>query len=232
MRRSFRKLLLWILVSALFGCSNGKLDKRTAAKELETSLDLWTADVFVDTGLVGLNCSYLDEGKQSAKPIDPLHDVDFIVAVKAGYLTVVPVGPESWKVEFTPKGQQFIASHNARPSTYEGQQGCDFKQWALVVAQPKLVSIVDVASDERLAQAVYDYQWVPTELGRELRAEGQTYAKLTQEERDKLALRINYGIGLFGLKLPIPVPSDDISDAIRTKQAFKKHNDGWHDSFE
>jgi hypothetical protein len=228
MRRISGRVLTLGFVCFLCGCSSGRLDKKTAAEHLASALETSSAHLFVETGVVGLHCSYLDDdGTQQDRHDNPNQSPDLVVALRAGYVTADPQGPDSWRISLTPKGQALVNSQHLTPIHLKGQKGCNFDQWYFIIANPKLVNVIDVSSDTRLAEVVYDWQWVPTDVGRALQRNGDLYSKLTENEREALHTRLNLLLKVYGLELPIPVPSEDIANVVRSKKAFKKYDSGW-----
>ncbi|HWX56669.1 MAG TPA: hypothetical protein VN176_18955 [Verrucomicrobiae bacterium] len=183
-------------------------------------------ELIVAAGRVGAHC-YLHEpgGKKDLIDKSPAKDIATTVAEKAGYVTVVPNGKDSWQVTLTEKGK---ASLGRNPYYgHEVYEGCDFQNARFAVARNHIVDVTGVtplANNGTTCEAEYSWLWIPTELGKALQVDGSVYKQLTQQQRDDLRAVLN--LGAAGERLEVPVP--DNKDLSRNKFTFRKVGDGWY----
>jgi hypothetical protein len=228
-----KKAWALVVLVLLLGCS--KLSKGRATDLLSGYLESNENTLSLDVGRVDARCIYEPDVAKYVHSKEPMTIPGTFVAVKAGYATVTPDGAGFWKVSLTAKGQAVVDSQHSSPVPHTVRNGCDFQTMLLAVARPRLVRVLQVTADDRLAVAQFEWKWVPTELGAALRSDGAVYQSLTETERRELAHLLGARILSSDFPLSLPVPADDMSNYERSKAGFKKHNDGWqldHVSYE
>lgn len=221
----------WCLALAclLLGCSNGQLDRNTAAKAIDARFKDDITGIFVETGRVGPHCAYQDkDGRVGPLDLTPDKDVDVMVAIAAGYLTMRPDGPDYWQLTLTDKGKaapnmegvegvKVLRSQHDRDTL----NGCDFRPFTFAVAYKEVVKITGISGDKDARVVEFDWKWTPTELGRALRADGDVYRKLTPEQRQHLLP--HSPVAVVFVRIPVP-PEEEINHGMAP---FKKYDDGW-----
>jgi hypothetical protein len=219
-----RRLAL-ICFCLLLGCSGNTLDRDTALKELNSKFRAKRRDLMFNIGRVGSHCSTVDlgEGKRGEIDLDPGKKIATIVAMKGGYVTVVPDGKDYWKVDLTARGKSFMDAQRKHPYGNEKQKGCDFEQVEFPIAEGSVLEVTGITEGEALRGVDFQWKWQPTELGVRLREDGDIYSMLTPAQREDLAYMLN--VGETGVRLPVPLPPADSS--IRSTVRFKKYDDGW-----
>jgi hypothetical protein len=217
-----RKIAI-LLLGCVVGCSSSKqLDKNTAAAELKPYLQGGDNVLFITIGRVGTNCVELDSaGRETKFELNPMSNINTIVAQRAGYATVTPEGKGFWKVALTEQGSAALAATNATPYAHNARKDCDYQQVDFLLATPELVNVLDVTVDENAPQVDYFWRWKVTALGQMLRRDGKVFSTLDPLQQAELQTHI---FGLVEL-LPLPVPPEDFSGHATVK--FQRTVDGW-----
>jgi hypothetical protein len=208
-----------LLLSVLIGCSSKMMDNKTAEEKMTRSLRTDRYSLFMQIGRVGSNCgSDSVQGIELTKNLTPTSSEVTLAAKALGYITIVPDGPNFWKVELTEKGKSAI---DRKPYGKTTENGCDYQQVNLPLATRELVKITGITADENNPEVEYLWRWKPTEFGEALREGGAAFVVLTPDQRSELVQ------GMMGghPDLPIPVPPGDFVAKGVTR--FKKFTDGW-----
>jgi hypothetical protein len=210
----------FLLLCLLTACSGSKMmDNKTATERVEYYLKYQHSSIVVEIGRVAKDCgTKLYEGQEASLGVDPSSDVSILVNQAAGYISVVPDGPDFWKIELTEKGKAAVIGN---PFPEPPLKGCDFHNVRLIVGTPELVRVTGVTADERNPEVEYLWKWNLTELGKELREGGKANAILKPDQRDLLS---KYGIS--GVRsMPIPAPPEETVQ--KDVMKFERFTDGW-----
>lgn len=215
-----------LLIGCLLGCSGGSnsklMDKNTAAAEIKPYLHAGDNVLFFNVGRLGTNCVELDSaGRERKVDLNPVSNINTIVAQRAGYATVTPDGKGFWKVALTEQGSAVQAAANGKPYAPNARSGCNYQQVDFLVATPELVNVVDVTADENAPKADYLWKWNVTALGQMLRRDGKVFSTLDPLQQAELQTHIH---GLVE-PLPLPVPPEDFIGHGTVK--FQRMIDGW-----
>jgi len=213
---------LVLLLCMLPGCSIGKLDTQTATQEIQSRFKLNNSSIIITVGRVSEHCIlYTENGVEHERGIKPEQDIDTVVGLKAGYLTVTRDGGDFWKISLTEKGKTAHDSSWSDP-TPNTSNGCDYQDYGFVVARPELVGVTGISGDRNMARVDYQYKWVPTELGQALRKNGAIYSQLTDMQRILLSVSSHDS---YNVKIPRPVPAEG---QLQTDTAiFQKRGGRW-----
>ncbi len=151
-----KEKLQLVFLCLLLGCSSspyGRLDKRTAAKVIQSRLDNQLMAVKVEIGRVGSHCAFANNKRRQTadglipeyigEDLSPGHNGRLSVAVKAGYVVAAPDGEGYWQVSLTDKGR---AAMDARLGSSERNEikGCDYQRSGFVVATEKLIKVTGI----------------------------------------------------------------------------------------
>jgi len=223
MRNNLAPGSLLLVFCTLLGCSKGTLDRKTAAKEIQSHLDVSSNILVVELGRVGPNCAFVDkkDGRQVSQDLSPDKALSLVVAIKAGYIAAVADGGGYWKTSLTETGKAAQAADWRDAPYHNDLSQCDYRLSAFRIAAPELVRVNGISGDEKSPDVDFEWKWTPTELGKALRKNGDVYSKLTSQQQT----RLQYVIQTDGLKVPIPVPDD--GERQKDTAAFKKYDDGW-----
>lgn len=208
------------LIGLLLGCSNGKLDRSTAAKQIRTHFEHNESVMAVPIGKFGLNCY----GKED---LDKLSSdlISTTVALRAGYVEGPPSDGTSWTTNLTDKGRRAEdSSRQASDTSHKELKDCNYRHAAFVVAHPDLARVTGISGDEKEPDVDFEWHWVATELGAGLRQNGVIYTQLDPLEKARLSSILQAGAAV-NLIVPIPVPDEGETKKETTK--FKKYDDGW-----
>jgi hypothetical protein len=220
----------WCLLLAgfLLGCSNGKLDRKSAAKEIQSHFNDAQSSIVVQIGRVSSHCVHVNQrdGKEVEQDLNPQTSLGTIVAAKVGYVTVAPDGDAFWKVSLTDKGTRAQDPSWQVSGAYHNQlKGCDYRLSAFVVAHPEVSSITGISGEEKEPVVDFEWRWIATELGAALRDNGSVYSQLTPQQRAALTSVIHPEVYTSAIRLPVPVPAD--AQVEKETVRFRKYDDGW-----
>jgi hypothetical protein len=208
-----------LMLCLLTGCSSKGLSEGTVKKELQPRLEKQMVFATVALGRIGSHCQREWEGKIEAADLTPDKDLDMVAAQAGGYITVVPDGPDYWRVSLTDKGKTAPDAEKYKIREYKSSlAGCDLKFHAIAVAHPEFARVVDIQRAQDAWNVSFTWKWAPTEFGRGLQKGGDIYSKLTPDQASHLSDRL----GRRGMALPIPVTTDEIP----MKAEFKMGTDG------
>jgi hypothetical protein len=216
------------LACLLLGCSNGKLDRKIAAKEIQSHFKDNQSTIVVEVGRVSSHCAYVNkrDGKEVTQDLNPETALNAVVAIKAGYVSATPDGADFWKVSLTDKGQRVQDPSWQVSGAYHNQlKGCDYRFSSFPIAHPELVKITGISGDETSPDVDFEWGWTATELGAALREHGAVYAQLTPQQREALSSVIQGDPSPAVFKVPLPVPPEGQTEKESVK--FKKYDDGW-----
>lgn len=223
------KKWLLALLGFLLGCSSGKLDRKIAAKEIQSHFNGNQSTIVVEVGRVSSHCAYVNQkdGREVAQDLNPQTSLRTEVAIKAGYVTATPDGAEFWQVNLTDKGRRVQDPSWQVSGAYHNQlKGCDYRFSSFPVANPELVSITGISGSEAEPDVDFEWKWTPTELGVNLRENGAVYSQLTPQQREALSSEIQRDPSTAAFKVPVPVPPERQTEKETVK--FKKYDGGWH----
>ena len=214
-------LWLALFLCAMLGCSHGKLDRNTAAAQISQQLATMGPHDEFEIGRIGSKCAYNPETHEQLS-IDPNHDIGYVLAVKAGYASVVPDGQGDWKTSLTTAGK--AANPYEMKSWHITGKGCDYTKMIIRVAKPVLVRVSGIIQqDDHTAVVDFEWKWELSELAKKLRENGEVYSSMTKEEKYLANGIFQY----YAPPLPVPVPADADSKIQQDKLMFIKYDDGW-----
>lgn len=171
--------VLGVLALTVLTTGCGHLSEREAVRVLENSEAGRPKELFVDLGFLNSRCGQSPRSGKYAV----LHKVDVI--------SVAPNG-QSTEVFTTKRGDRVFKQVGAKPletGNYvkvTGQWRCNFRTWAVPIAQRELTGVKITPSGSQTYEVIYSWKWKPNPLGEAFQADSPVYRKLNTREQASL----------------------------------------------
>lgn len=231
-----KKILLIALFGLLVACSRSveSPTKQTVKKMINSNYASFSRTLHFDIGRTGTKCFYPFSGERNEEPMDigyrPETDIETVVAVSAGLITVKPVGTDHWDLGLTDKAKQVMSAESIQQKYHRVGNGCDEYEVSFPIATAYVETVKDPSAEGGTFAFPYSWKWRITELGETLRQDGPVYSRLTPTQRHDLEEKTNisFGTGFESVPvLPYPVPSEAENAPHWGTALFTKKSNGW-----
>jgi hypothetical protein len=171
--------VLGVLALASLAAGCGHLSEKDAVRVLENSEAGRPKEVFVDLGFLNSRCG---QSPRSGK---------YAVLHKLGVIKVAPSG-QSMEVFTTKSGDRVFKEVGAKPvetANYvkvTGQWRCNFRTWAVPVAERELTGVKITPNGIQTYEVIYSWKWKPNPLGKAFQADSPVYKMLNTREQASL----------------------------------------------
>jgi hypothetical protein len=231
-RKNMNKFWLIFVLLLLVSCS-AKLTadlppKDEVLQEINARYVVLQKAIAFDIGRTGTECYFPGVGEPFDIGYRPETDLETVVAVKAGLVTVKPAETNHWDVSLTEKGKSVLSADGSKPIHHRVGNGCDEYQVSFPIARAHAYDLADPKQELDTYEYTYSWKWEVTPLGQTLRQDGEVYSTLTPSQKDTLRI---IGSGPHGVNdgpaLPIPVPSEANNPPHPGTAIFTKEKDRW-----
>lgn len=220
--------LIFVLVLLVSCSADLPPGKDEALQEINARYAALERSVSFDIGRTGTECFFPGVGEPFDVGYRPETDLETIVAVKAGLVTVKPAEKNHWDVSLTEKGKSILSADGSNPIHHRVGNGCDEYQVSFPIARAHASDVSGPKAERNTFEYTYSWKWEVTQLGQALREGGEVYSQLTPAQRKELQELTNVTHGLNdGPALQFPVPSDGNNPPRPGTAIFKKENGRW-----
>jgi hypothetical protein len=203
-------------------------DKDQALQEINGRYVTFAQVLSFDIGRTGTECFFLSAGDPIDVGYRPETDLQTIVAVKAGLVTVKPAEKNRWEVSLTEKGKSILSANGSKPTYHRVGNGCDEYQVSFPIAKAHAFDVAGPKQELDTYEYTYSWKWDVTPLGQALHQDGEVYSTLTPSQKNGLRTFWSEPQGVNnGPALPIPVPAEANNPPHPGTAIFKKEKDRW-----